>query len=175
MGGLNFDINSYLRLDVMDILMTCISTLIIVFIAKRFFWDKVTDYLNRRHAVIQEELDAAAKERTEAVQLKAQYDMQMANAKAEAHKIVEAAKDTAAAEKKDILQKAVVQAESIKEKAFADIEREKQQAQKEMKDAITDVAFEAAKKIVKAELDETKQKQYIKDFMEHAGDDSWPA
>ena len=44
-----------------------------------------------------------------------------------------------------------------------------------MKDAITDVAFEAAKKIVKAELDETKQKQYIKDFMEHAGDDSWPA
>ena len=50
MGGLNFDINSYLRLDVMDILMTCISTLIIVFIAKRFFWDKVTDYLNRRAA-----------------------------------------------------------------------------------------------------------------------------
>ncbi len=44
-----------------------------------------------------------------------------------------------------------------------------------MKDAITDVAFEAAKKIVKAELDEAKQKQYIKDFMEHAGDDSWPA
>ena len=37
MGGLNFDINSYLRLDVMDILMTCISTLIIVFIAKRCF------------------------------------------------------------------------------------------------------------------------------------------
>lgn len=175
MDGLNFDINSYLRLDPTDMIMVCISTLIIVIVAKHFFWDKVTDYLERRQAVIQGDLDAAAAKHEEAQDLKVKYDAQLANAKEEAHQIIEAAKENASAEKKEIIHKATLQADGIKEKALADIEREKTQAQKEMKTAITDVAFEAAKKIVGDELDETKHKQYIEDFVEHAGDDSWQA
>lgn len=175
MDGLNFDINSYLRLDPTDMIMVCISTLIIVFAAKHFFWDKVMDYLERRQAIIQADLDAARNSHEEAKQVKAKYDEQMANARGEANQIIIAAQESANAEKKDILQKATKQADTIKEKALADIEREKTHAQKEMKTAITDVAFEAAKKIVGEELDESKHKQYIKEFMEHAGDDSWQA
>lgn len=170
-----FDINNYLRLQPLDMLLVCISTLIIVLVAKHFFWDKVQVYLDKRSAVIQADLDAAKQQHEEANELKAQYDDSIANAKQEAHKILEAAKENATAEKKDILHKATMQAGTLKEKALADIEREKAQAQKEMKAAITDVAFEAAKKIVGDELDETKHKQYIEDFMEHAGDDSWQA
>lgn len=170
-----FDINNYLRLVPLDMLMVCISTLIIVLVAKHFFWDKVQVYLDKRSAVIQADLDDAKQKSIEATQLQEQYQQQMANARDEARQMMDAAKENAVAEKKDILHKANIQADGIKEKAMADIEREKTQAQKEMKAAITDVAFEAAKKIVGDELDETKHKQYIEEFMEHAGDDSWQA
>lgn len=175
MDGLNFDITSYLRLDPTDMIMVCISTLLIVFAAKHFFWDKVMDYLERRQANIQAEIDAASSKHNEANELKTQYEQQLANARGEANQIIVAAQESANAEKKDILHKATKQAGTIKEKAFADIEREKTHAQKEMKAAISDVAFEAAKKIIGEELDETKHKQYIEEFMEHAGDDSWQA
>lgn len=99
----------------------------------------------------------------------------MANAKSDAHEILETAKRNATAEKKEILAKARDEADGLKTKAMQDIEREKVQAQKEMKQTITDVAFEAASKIIEKELDEKQQQKYVDEFIEHAGDDTWQA
>ena len=99
----------------------------------------------------------------------------MANARGEAHEILESAKANAVQEKREILAAARGEAEAVKKKARKDIEREKVQARAEMKDAIVDVAFEAAKQIVNKELDESTHKQYVDDFIEHAGDESWQA
>ena len=46
-----------------------------------FFWDKVTDYLNARAQVIQDDIDAAAKAKAEGVEYKERYEAQMASAK----------------------------------------------------------------------------------------------
>lgn len=175
MEGLNFDINAYLRLNFVDMLMVCISTLLIVCIAKRFFWSKVTAYLDGRSAAIQADLDAGSKMREEAEQYKVQYEQQLASARVEAHGILEGAKANAAHEKREILSAARQEAEQVKAKAQADIEREKVAAREEMKQAIVDVAFEAAKQIVNKELDETTHKKYVDDFIDHAGEDSWQA
>ena len=76
MNGFVFDINSYLRLVPTDMLLICISTLLIVLIAKHFFWDKVTVYLNARSEVIQGDLDAAKAAKAEGAQYKQQYEEQ---------------------------------------------------------------------------------------------------
>ena len=157
---MDFDINAYLRLNPMDMIMVCVSTLIIIAIAKHFFWDKVLAYLDARKAAIQADIDAGTQSREAGEQYKRQYEEQMANA---------------LQEKREILAAARGEAEAVKEKARKDIEREKVQARAEMKDAIVDVAFEAAKQIVNKELDESTHKQYVDDFIEHAGDESWQA
>lgn len=175
MDGLNFDINAYLRLNPWDMIMVCISTLLIVCIAKHFFWDKVVGYLDARQAAIQADIDAGIQEREAGVQYKAQYEEQLAGAKHEAHELMETAKMNATQEKREILAAAREEAERVKEKARKDMEREKVAARAEMKDAIVDVAFEAAKHIVGKELDESAHKQYVDDFIEHAGEDSWQA
>lgn len=172
---MDFDINAYLRLNPVDMIMVCISTLIIVFIAKHFFWDKVQAYLDDRSAAIQADIDAGIQQRKDGEEYKQQYEQQMANARGEAHEILENAKANAVMEKREILASARGEAEALKEKARKDIEREKVQARAEMKDAIVDVAFEAAKQIVHKELDETTHKQYVDDFIEHAGDETWQA
>ena len=172
---MDFDINAYLRLNPMDMIMVCVSTLIIVAVAKHFFWDKVLAYLDARKAAIQADIDAGLQSKEAGEQYKGQYEEQMANARGEAHELLESAKANAVQEKREILAAARGEAEAVKEKARKDIEREKVQARAEMKDAIVDVAFEAAKQIVNKELDESTHKQYVDDFIEHAGDESWQA
>lgn len=175
MNGFNFDINSYLRLVPTDMLLICVSTFLIVLIGKHFFWDKVTDYLNARAQVIQDDIDAAAKAKAEGVEYKERYEAQMASAKSEAHELLETAKKNANQEKREILAQAHHNADLIKEKAIADIEREKVLARKQIKEEITDVAFLAASKIVEKELSEETHKQYVQDFIDQAGEDAWQA
>lgn len=173
--NVNFDINAYLRLNFVDMIMVCISTLLIVLIAKHFFWDKVVAYLNARTAAIQADIDAGKEERNAGERYKEEYATHMANAKEEAHAILESAKATAAQEKREILQEARVGAEALKTKAQLDIEREKANVKEEMKQAIVEVAFSAAQQIVEKELDEKTHKKYVDEFIDHAGDDSWQA
>ena len=137
---MDFDINAYLRLNPMDMIMVCVSTLIIIAIAKHFFWDKVLAYLDARKAAIQADIDAGTQSREAGEQYKRQYEEQMANARGEAHEILESAKANAVQEKREILAAARGEAEAVKEKARKDIEREKVQARAAMKDAIVDVA-----------------------------------
>ena len=157
---MNIDITNYLRLDLVDVILVCISTLIICLVAKHFFWDVILDYFDARHKAIADDIAAGEQARKDGEEYKVQYETQLASARGEAHAILEGAAKNANEERKE---------------ALADIEREKVQAQKEMKQTITDVAFEAAEKIIKKELDEKDQQRYVDDFIEHAGDDTWQA
>lgn len=172
---MNIDITNYLRIDPVDMALVCISTLILCLIAKHFFWDTILDYFKAREDAIQEDINAGVKARSEGEEYKTQYELQMANIKSEAHEILEIAKKSAGAERKEMLAKAKDEAQGIKSKAMQDIEREKAHAQKQMKQTISDVAFEAAGRIIKKELNENDQQKYVDEFIEHAGDETWQA
>lgn len=173
--NLDFDIYAYLRLSPSDVIIVCISTFLLVIVAKRFFWDKVLAFLDARQAAIQADIDAGAKQRADGEAYKEQYEKRLADASFEAHELLESAKANAAQEKREIISAAKNEADNMKTKALADIEREKAAARDEMKQAIVDVAFEAAKQIVDKEIDEQAHKRYVDDFIEHAGDETWQA
>ncbi|MEG0468548.1 F0F1 ATP synthase subunit B [Amedibacillus sp. YH-ame10] len=170
---MDINISNYLRIDLVDVILVCISTLILCLVAKHFFWDVILDYFKKRHDMIAADIQAGEDAKIAGETYKARYEEQMASAKSEAHEIVETAVKHAGEEKKEIVAKAKQEAEHIKAKAHQDMEREKVQAQSEMKQAVVDVAFEAAKQIVKKEIDEDKQKSYVDDFIEHVGEDKW--
>lgn len=172
---MDINISNYLRIDLVDVVLVCISTLILCLIAKHFFWDVILDYFKKRHEAIAANIQAGEDAKLAGEAYKEEYAQQMASAKEEAHEIVESAVKHASEEKKEILTKAKQEAQGIKDKAHQDMEREKLQAQSEMKQAVVDVAFEAAKQIVKKEIDKEKQKSYVDDFINHVGDDTWQA
>lgn len=172
---LDFDINAYLRLKPSDMLIICVSTLLIVWFAKHFFWNKVLSFLDARQAAIQADIDAGAKDKAEGEAYKAQYEEQLAHAKAKSRELIEAAQASANQEKREILADARKEADALKVKTRNELEHEKAAARAEMKDAIVEVAFEAAKQIVNKELDEATHKQYVDDFIDHAGDEPWQA
>ena len=53
-----FDIGSYLRISLSDMVLVLISTLLLVTVARHFFWDKLHAYLNQRAQLRQEEMTA---------------------------------------------------------------------------------------------------------------------
>ena len=172
---MDINISNYLRLDVVDMIMVLVSTLILCLFAKHFFWDYVSDYFQKRHDAIAADLKAGADAKAEGENYRQQYEQQLAGAKGEAREIIEAAQKHANEERKEVLAKAREEADMLKAKTKQDMEREKAQAQQAMKQTIVDVALEAAKAIVKKEMDESKQQAYVDDFIEHAGDDTWQA
>ncbi len=169
------NIDDYLRINLYDAVLVLISTLLIVFIVKKFFWKYVHEYLDQRQAFIQSQLDESKANLEQSEQLKAQYEEKMANVKAEASQLMANAKSAASKEANAIVSKAHESANAIKEKAALDIENEKVKVREQLKEEISEVAFLAAKKIVEKELDETTHKKYVEDFIEEAGEEKWQA
>ena len=168
-----FTIENYLRISLTDVILVMISTILIVLIAKKFFWSKLVAFVEKRQQLVQANIDSSLALKKEAEDLKDQYNKQIMSAGQEANVILENARAQATQEKKQILSKAHQEAVLLKQKAQEDIEREKRNAQNSMKDAIGEVAVDVAKRFVADQMDEETQKKYVDDFISEAGDKSW--
>ena len=166
----DFNVANYLRINLQDMIMTLISTILIVLFAKHFFWDKILAFVKKRQDFIQDNIDSSENLKKAALAQKEKYDVQMQHAGQDAHVIIETARVNATQQKKEILDQANSEAARIKAKAQEDIDRDRLKAQDEMKEAISDVAIEAAKKLVDKEMDESTQRKFVDDFLAKAGD-----
>ena len=164
------NIDDYLRINLYDAILVLISTFLIVCIVKKYFWNYVRAYLDKRSAIIEEQLNESANRLKESEELKAEYEEKLAGVKAEAKEIIAVAKETATKEAESIVAKAKDNAESMKEKAALEIEHEKARVKKQIKVEISEVAFLAASKVVLKELDEETHKKYVSDIIEQAGE-----
>ncbi|MDX8417673.1 MAG: F0F1 ATP synthase subunit B [Absicoccus sp.] len=167
---IDFNVANYLRINLQDMVMTLISTVLIVLFAKHFFWDKILAFVKKRQDLIQGNIDSSEDLKKAALAQKEKYDVQMQHAGQDAHVIIETARANATQQKKEILDQANSEAARIKAKAQEDIDRDRLKAQDEMKEAISDVAIEAAKKLVDKEMDESTQRKFVDDFLAKAGD-----
>ena len=165
-----FNVANYLLINLQDMVMTLISTVLIVLFAKHFFWDKILAFVKKRQDLIQGNIDSSEDLKKAALAQKEKYDVQMQHAGQDAHVIIETARANATQQKKEILDQANSEAARIKAKAQEDIDRDRFKAQDEMKEAISDVAIEAAKKLVDKEMDESTQRKFVDDFLAKAGD-----
>ncbi|WP_288876755.1 F0F1 ATP synthase subunit B [uncultured Allobaculum sp.] len=170
---IDFNIDNYLRISWQDVLLVCISSLIIVLFCKHFFWDKILAFINKRQKLIQDNIDSSETLKKEALQEKEEYDRQLAAAGSRADEIIDQARREALVEKDSILDQAQKQASNIERAAKEDIEKERLRAQGEMKAAITDVAIAAAGQILDSEIDADKQKKILDDLIDEAGEGKW--
>ena len=166
----DFNVANYLRINLQDMIMTLISTILIVLFAKHFFWDKILAFVKKRQDLIQDNIDSSEDLKKAALAQKEKYEVEMKHAGQDAHVIIETARVNATQQKKEILDQANSEAARIKAKAQEDIDRDRLKAQDEMKEAISDVAIEAAKKLVDKEMDESTQRKFVDDFLAKAGD-----
>ena len=102
---MDIDITNYLRINPVDMILVCASTLLLVIVAKRFFWDVVINFFDARQKHIQDEIEAGQQARKDGEAFKQQYETQMKEAKSEASQLVEQARLQAEANRKEVLNK----------------------------------------------------------------------
>lgn len=141
-----------------------------LFIAKRFFLDKVKAVIDQRREAADREITDARSAKEEAMTIKATYEENMRQAKAEANALLAHAQKTASARSEEIIGQAQVQAAQIKEKAAAEIAQEKKKAINDAKDEISGISMAIAEKVVERQLNAADQQKLIADFIDNLGD-----
>ena len=161
-----------ITLDGWTFLAQICNLMIQLFIFKKLLLDPVRKVIAQRKAKADSQIEDARKLRAEAEAMKAEYEQNMRNARAEANEIVASVQKTAAARSEEMLNEARRQAAALKQKAEADIAQERKKAVNEVKDEIGGMAIEIASKVVEREIKESDHKALIDEFIQNVGEAS---
>ena len=141
-----------------------------MFVVKKFFLNKVLAILDARREAADKEIVDAQNAREEAMNIKATYEENMRQAKAEANALLSQAQKTASARSEEIINQAHAQAVQIKEKASAEIAQEKKKAINDAKDEISGISMAIAEKVVERQINAADQMDLINKFIDDLGD-----
>ena len=161
-----------ITLDGWTFLAQICNLMIQMVIFKKFLLKPIKQVIADRKAKADSEIADAQKLRTEAEAMKAEYEQNLQNARAEANEIVANAQKTATARGEEIVGEARAQAAALKQKAEADIAQERKKAVNEVKDEIGGIAMEIASKVVEREISEKDHKDLIDEFIKNVGEAS---
>jgi F-type H+-transporting ATPase subunit b len=151
--------------EINELLWGAFGFFVVFFFMAKFGYPAMKKSMDARTERIRADLDAAETQRTEADTLLADYRAQLADAKNESARIIEEARQSADALKKD--QEARLQTElaDLRSKAAADIDAAKVQAIADLRGEVASLAIGAAEVVVGRNLDQATQVQLIEDYI----------
>jgi F-type H+-transporting ATPase subunit b len=139
---------------------------IVFFVLSKLAFPKVGQLLDDRAAAIQGKMEEADKKLVEAEQAKAEYEAGLADARGEANRIIEDAKQTAESLRRDIVAKAEDEAAGLLEKARADVVAERDRLLQELRTQVGTMSVELASRIVERELDGATHEDLVDEYIE---------
>lgn len=131
------------------------------------------ELLRKRQEKIKAEMEAASKEKSEAINFKSEYDAKLRNVDKEADQILSEARKKALKREDEIVNEAKIEANRIIDRANKEVELEKNKVKDEVKKEIISVASLMTEKIIASSIDETKQEELIEETLKEMGDKTW--
>lgn len=125
--------------------------------------------MDDRTAKIEGDLEAAESTKVEAQGILAEYQRQLADAKAESNRIIEASRVQAEKVKTDLVAAAQAEVNDMKVRASADIESARAQAMASIQGSIGGLVIELAEKVVEKNLDKSTNQALIDSFIAKVG------
>jgi F-type H+-transporting ATPase subunit b len=152
-----------------EIIWGVISFVAVFLLLWKFGWPGIKAGMNARTERIKNDLDQAESARAEAEGVLADYQAQVADAKGEAARIIEDARQTADAMKRDLQAQAEADIAAQRQKAAADIEAAKAQALADLRGEVATIAIGAAERVVERNLDPETNKALVESFIDQVG------
>lgn len=170
-----FDIDSYLRISLSDMLLVAISTLLLTAASKVLFWDKVSAYLTSRRQIMRQEMDEAMMMRAKADRLKALREQQLEEAQAKAAHIVQTAREEADALHARELVQTRREINALRAQSEAQLRALRQQEARQAAGAIADIAAAVSEKLSGKQADAALHARYVEEWLSEADDHPWQA
>lgn len=170
-----FDIDSYLRISLSDMLLVAISTLLLTAAGKVLFWDKVSAYLASRRQIMRQEMDEAMTMRAKADRLQALREQQLEEAQAKAAHIVQTAREEADALHARELVQTRREINALRAQSEAQLRALRQQEARQAAGAIADIAAAVSEKLSGKQADAALHARYVEEWLSESDDHPWQA
>ena len=165
------EVQQFVSLAPWTIIFQIGNLLLLVWLMKKFLFQRVQNILDKRQQEIDGIYEAADADRSSAAELKEEYTQRMATARDEADRLVRSAVDEANRKGDEIVDGAHRQASYIIRKAEGEIAQEKRKAYAELRSDISGLAVDIAEQMVGREINGADQAGLVEDFIRNAGDD----
>lgn len=152
-----------------EVVVNVVAFLVLFALLAKFAFPPITKVLDERANKIRESLEKAEGTRVEAERLLDEYKEQMAEARAEATRIIEQGRKVAESMKAEIVAKAKEEAEAEKAKAIEAIQAEKAAAVGELQQQVADLSVAVAGKIIGSSLSRADHEALIDKYLAEVG------
>jgi F-type H+-transporting ATPase subunit b len=160
---------SPLRPEWNEIIWGSAAFLVLLLAAWKWGVPAVKNMEAQREERIRNDLEAAERARAEAESEKATYEASLADSRNEAARIIEEARQSAEAVRRDLIAKAEQEATEIRQRASADISNQTAQAMAELRGEVATLALDLAGRIVEKNLDNDTNRQLVDSFIDQVG------
>ena len=155
------------------LLFVWLTVLVLYFILKHFFFEKVHNFMVARETQVRDSFENAEQVNLMADKKLDSYEKKIAQIEGEGREIIKNAKIKADAQAKNIIDEAKDKAAVMIKKAEDEIERQQLHAVGEMKAQIVGLAIMAAERILEKQMDSAGQQEMIAGILEEAGKSEW--
>jgi F-type H+-transporting ATPase subunit b len=152
-----------------EILWGGAAFLIVLFVLVKFAFPALKKGMKDREEKIREDLEAAERARTEAETEATQYRAQLADARGEAGRIIEEARQAADDVRKDLIARAEADAAEVRQRAQEDARLAAERAMADLQGRVSDLSIELAERIVERNLDRDTQIALIESYINEVG------
>ncbi len=152
-----------------EIIWGSLAFLVILGALTKFGLPAVRKGMDARTEKIRDSLEEAEKAKTDAEAIKADYQRQLADARSEAGRIVEEARQQADALKKNLAAQAGAEAEDARRRNAEQLEGERVRVLGELRGQVATLAVDAAERVVKASLDRDTSRRLVEDYIDSVG------
>lgn len=153
-------------IQIKQIITQMVGFLILLWVLRRFAWDRLSSILEERRTKIISELEETRKGRESLDQMRRDYEAKMAEIENQARLRVQEAVVEGQRAAKELADDARKEAHEILEKAKESIEREMAKAKAQLRDEIATIAVGAAEKIVRQEVNRQKNKELVLQYID---------
>ena len=135
----------------------------------RWGFPVVRDTMEARTERIRSELQAAEDARAEAEKIKQDQLAELADGRANANELVDAARQDAAGVRADLIAKAEADVAEMRRRADADIAAARERALGDLQGDVSEIVVGAAERVVEQNLDANAQRQLIENYINSVG------
>lgn len=165
---IDVDIVGQLVPNPVTLIVQLCSTLVLFLLAKKFLWKYVENFLDTRAEKMQSDLTAGEKAKQDALNDRAKAQAELDEASGKAQTIIDAAVKEGTSEKERIIADANREADAERKRAREQIQAERNAMKDDMKREMVNVAMDAAGKLIASKSDAAMDKEAVEAFVKEA-------
>ena len=149
-----------------ELIIGALAFAILFVFMSRWVVPRINQALEQRRQKIQGDLEKAEQDRAEADKILTEYREKLSGARDEANRIIEEARNTAEAMRRDLTAKAEQEYQAILDRAQDEIRAERDRVFQELKTQVGELSLQLAGRVVGESLDKERQLRLVDQYIE---------